>query len=111
MSHQLYQHEEMEGEEGESCERSVTDSLGMIMKKRNVSMEVKKGLRNSVLLTTLTHDSETRMWRRSQQSRGKCGVTNEMVRAMKNMYERCGVGPCAYGVNCGMLKWVKKKRD
>ncbi len=24
------------------------------------------------------------------------------------MYERCGVGPQANGVNCGVVKWVKR---
>ena len=41
--------------------KSVIGSLAWFMKGRNVSMEVKKGLRNSILLPTLTYGSE--MWR------------------------------------------------
>ncbi len=64
---------------------SVTGSLARVMKGRNVSSEVKRGLSNSILLPTLTCGSETWMWNRAQQSRvcavemsylrGACGVT------------------------------------
>ncbi len=49
--------------------RSVIGSLGRVMKGRNVSMEVKRGLRNSVLLPTLTYGSEAWTWNRAQQLR------------------------------------------
>ena len=49
--------------------RYVTGSLANIMRGRNVSMEVKRGLRNSILLPTLTYESETWTWNRAQQSR------------------------------------------
>ncbi len=65
--------------------RSVTGSLSRVMKGNNVSMEVKKGLRNSILLLTLTYGSEMLTWNRALQSRvhaveisclrGACGVT------------------------------------
>ena len=45
--------------------RSVTGSLAKVMKGRSVSMEVKRGLRNSILLPTLTYRSETWMWNRA----------------------------------------------
>ncbi len=38
--------------------RSVIGSLARVMKGRNVSMEVKRGLRNSILLQTLIYGSE-----------------------------------------------------
>ena len=41
----------------------------MVMRGRNVSMEVKIGLRNIILLPTLTYRSETWTWNRAQQSR------------------------------------------
>ncbi len=49
--------------------RSVTGSLARVMKGRNVSMEVKRSLRNSILLPTMTYGSETWTWNRAQQSR------------------------------------------
>ncbi len=55
--------------------RSVIASLAMVMKERNVSMEVKRGLRNSILLPTLTYGSETWTWNRVSYLRGACGVT------------------------------------
>ncbi len=48
--------------------RSVIESLARVMKARNVSMEVKRGLRSSILLPTLTYESETWTWNREQQS-------------------------------------------
>ncbi len=38
--------------------RSVIGSLAKVMKGRNVSMEVKRGLRNGILLPTLTYGPE-----------------------------------------------------
>ncbi len=39
--------------------RSVIGSLARVMKGRSVSMEVKRGLRNGILLLTLMYGSET----------------------------------------------------
>ncbi len=52
------------GTEGETRERAlqgrkVVGSLGCIMKVRSVSMEVKRDLRNTVIVPTLTYASET----------------------------------------------------
>ncbi len=97
--------------------RSVIGSLGRAMKGRNVSMEVKKGLRNSVLLLTLTYRSETWTWNRAQQSRvnavemsylrGACGVTRRDGQSNESVYERCGMGSQVNGVNCEVVEWVK----
>ncbi len=64
--------------------RSVVGSLAGVMKGRNVSMDVKRGLRNSILLPTITYGSENWTWNGAQQSsvravemsylRGACGV-------------------------------------
>ncbi len=64
--------------------RSVVRSLAGVMKRRNVSMDVKRGLRNSILLPTLTYGSENWAWNGAQQSR---------VRAVEISYLRgaCGV--------------------
>ncbi len=49
------------------------------MKARNVSMEVKRGLRNSILLPTLMYGSETWTWNREQKSR-VCAVEMRYLR-------------------------------
>lgn len=42
--------------------RSAIGALGRNMRGRSVSMEVKRGLRNSILLPTLTYGSEASTW-------------------------------------------------
>ena len=98
--------------------RSVIGSLTRIMKGRNVSMEVKRGMRNSILLPTLTYGSETWAWNRAQQSsvravemsytRGACGVTRWEDESNESLYERCGMSTCGEGVKCGVVEWVKR---
>ena len=67
----LCKHEGMEGEIRERVMRgrSVVGSLGGVMKGRNISMDVKKGLRKSILLPTLTCGLENWTWNGVQQSR------------------------------------------
>ncbi len=82
----LCKHGGMEGEIRERVMRgrSGVDSLAGVMKGRNVSMDVKRSLRNSILLPTLTYGSENWTWNGAQQSR---------VSAVKMSYLRgaCGV--------------------
>ncbi len=64
----------MEGEVRErtvKC-RQVMGALERVM-KGNVSMEVKNGIRNKVILPTQSYDSETWMWNAAQQSRIRAG--------------------------------------
>ncbi len=73
--------------------RKVVGSLGRIMNGRSVSMEVKRDLRNSVIVPSLTNASETWAWNESQRSRvqavdmsylkSACGVSKWMIRVMK----------------------------
>ncbi len=49
----LCKHGGTEGEIKVMIGRSVVGSLAGVMKGRNVSMDVKRGLRNSILLPTL----------------------------------------------------------
>ena len=116
----LGKHGEMEGEIQERVlrGRNVTGSLARVMKGRSVSMEVKIGIRNSILLPSLTYGSETWAWNRAQQSRvravemsylrGACGVTRWDGESNENVYERCGMGERANGVRCGVVEWVKR---
>ncbi len=57
--------------------RSVAGSLGRIMKGRSVSMEVKRGIKNRIILPTLSYAFETWTWNAAQQSR-MCVVENVM---------------------------------
>ncbi len=93
----LYKHGGMEGEIREQVMkgRSIVGLLIGVMKGRNVSMNVNRGLRNSILLPALTYGSENWAWNEVQQSivhivdmsylRGACGmsrsdeVSNESV--------------------------------
>ncbi len=82
----LCKHGSMEGEIRERAVkgRQVMGALERVKKGRNVSMAVKKGIRNSVFLPTLSYASDTWTWNAAQQSRiravemsymqGACGV-------------------------------------
>ncbi len=48
--------------------RQVMSALERVMKGRNVSKEIKKGIRNSVILPTLSYASEIWTWNAAQQS-------------------------------------------
>ncbi len=99
--------------------RSVVGLLVGVVKGRNVSMEVKRGLRNSILLPTLTYGSENWTWNGMQQSRvhavemgymrGSCGVSRLNGLSNESVYERCGMRGRGSGVGCGMVKWVKRR--
>ena len=116
----LCKHGEMDGEIRARAVkgRSAIGALDRIMKGRNVSMEVKRGLRNSIILPTLTYGSETWTWNSAQQSRlravemsylrGACGVTRWDGLSNESVYERCGMSHCASGVQCGAVEWVKR---
>ncbi len=98
--------------------RSVVGSLAGVMKGRNVSMDVKRGLRKSILLPTLTYGSENWTWNGAQQSRvravvmsylrGACGVSRWDGLSNASVYERCGIIGHGSGVGCGVVEWVKR---
>ncbi len=81
-------------------DRSNIDSLGRVMKGRNVSMEVTRAFRYSILLPKLMYGSETRTWNRAHRStmhtvemsymRGACGATRWVGESNENVYKRCG---------------------
>ncbi len=49
--------------------RKVVGSLGRMMKGRTVSIEVKKGLRDGIIVREVTYASETWVWNERQRSR------------------------------------------
>ena len=85
-----------------------------VMNNRKVSMEVKKGLRDSIVLPNLTYGSETWTWSETHESkiravemdylRSACGVTrweresNERIYNMYGMFEK---GVC---MDCGVVE-------
>ncbi len=82
-------------------------------------IEVKRALRNSILLPILMYGSETWTWNRGQRLRvravemsylrGTCGVTRWHAESNESVDDRCGMGSHVNGVNCGVVEWVKKK--
>ncbi len=40
--------------------------------------------------------------------RGACGVTSWDGETLESVYESCGMGSHANGVNCGVVEWVKR---
>ncbi len=96
------------GTEGETRERAwqgrkVVGSLGHIMNGRTVSMEVKRDLRNTVIVPTLTYEYKTWAWNESQSSRvqsvemsymrSACGVSRMNGISDESVYERFGMCP------------------
>ncbi len=77
-------------------------------------MEVKRDLRNSILLPILSYGSETWTWNRAHLSRvhavemsylrRACGVTRWEAKSNESVNERCGMGVCASGVKCGVVE-------
>ncbi len=91
---------------GEIRERTVKGKqvigvLERVMKGRHVSMAVKKGIRNSVVLPTLSYTSETWTWKAARQSRiravemtylqGASGVSRWDRESNKDTYGRLGM--------------------
>jgi len=116
----LCKHGSMDGEIRERAVqgRRVIGSLGRIMKGRNVSMDIKKGLRNSIVIPTITYAAETWTWNEAHQSRiravemsylrGACGVSRWDGERNERVYERYGMSENARGVDCGVVEWVKR---
>ncbi len=87
------------------------------MKGRNVSVEVKRGIRNSVILPTLSYASETWTWNAAHQSRvraveisyllGACGMSRWHRESNEDVYRRFGMNETTMGMDCGVAEWVK----
>ncbi len=92
--------------------------LERVMKGRNVSMAVKKGKRNSVILPALSYTSETWTWNAAQQSqigavemsymRGACNVSRWDRESNEDTYGRFGMSESGVGLDCRVVEWVKR---
>ena len=85
------------------------DRAGMwVISGKNVTMEVKRGVRNSILLSTLIYGFETWTGNRAQQSKvhaveisylsEACDVTKRENEPNGSMNEMCGMGTYVIGV-------------
>ncbi len=89
------------------------------MKGRSVSMEVKRDLRNTVIVPTLTYASETWAWNECQRSRvqavemsylrSACGVSRMDGVSNECVYERFGMSHVGVGKKCGVVEEVKRQ--
>ncbi len=87
--------------------------LERVMKGRNVSMEVKRGIRHSIILPTLSYASETWARNAAEQSRiraigmsylrGVCGVPR-WDRESNDTHGRFGISETAVGMDCGVVE-------
>ena len=89
-----------------------------MMKERTVSNDVKKGLRDGIVVPTLTYASETWVWNESQRSRiqavemsflrGACGVGRMDGESNERVYGRFGMSSKGEGMKCGVVELVKR---
>jgi len=110
----------MEGEIRERAlqGRKVVGSLGRMMRERTVSKEIKKALRDSIIVPTVTYGSETWTWNKCQRSniqavemsylRGCCGVNRMDGESNENVYGRFGMASKGEGMSCGVVEMVKR---
>ncbi len=92
--------------------------MGRIMKGRSVSMEVKRDLRNTVIVPTLTSASKTWAWNESQRSRvqaveisylrSACGVNRMDRMSNESVYECFGMCHLGEAVKGRSVEWWKK---
>ena len=98
--------------------RKAIGELGSVVKGRSLSVEVKKNLRDSIVLPTLTYGSEVWKWNVAEQSkiravemtylRAGAGITRLDRVSNEEVYEGYGMMDKASGVNCGVVEWVKR---
>ncbi len=90
-----------------------------IMDGRSVSVEVKRDLRNTITVPTLTCASETWAWNECQRSRvqavemshlrSACGVSRMDGMSSESVCERFGMCHVGEGKKCGVVEEVKQQ--
>ncbi len=91
--------------------------MGRIMNGRSVSMEVKRDMRNTVIVTTLTYASNTWAWNEIERSRVQAvemsglksayGVSRMGGMSNESVYECFGMCYRGEGKKWGMVEEVK----
>ncbi len=99
--------------------RRVVRSLGRFMIGRSVSMEVKRDLRYTIIVPTLTYASVMWTWNKSQRSgvqevemsylRNACGVSRMDRVSNESVYERFGMYDGGEEKKCGVVEEVKQQ--
>ncbi len=97
----------------------MVGALGHIMSSRSVSMEVKRDLRNTVIVPTFTYASKTWAWNESQRSRlqavemsylrSACGMSRMNGMSNESVYEHFGMCHVGEGKKCGVVEEVKRQ--
>ncbi len=93
--------------------------MGRIMKGKSVSMEVKRDLRITVIVPTLTYASETWSWNESQRFRvqavemsylrSACGVSRMDGVSNESVYKHFGMSHVGVGKKCVVVEEMKKQ--
>ncbi len=88
--------------------------MGQIMKGRSVSMKVKRDLRNTIRVPTLTYACETWAWNESQRSRvqavemsymrSACGVSRMDGMSNESVYKHFGMCHGGEREKCGVVE-------
>ncbi len=86
--------------------------------ERTVSREVKKALRDSIIVLTVAYASETWVWNQSQRSkiqgvemsylRDGCHVNRMDGERNENAYRKFGISSRGEGMSCGVVEMVKR---
>ncbi len=112
------EYESMEGEIRERAiqGRKVTGSLRRVMRERTVCKEVKKALRDSIIVLTVAYARETWVWNQSQRCkiqgveisylRGGCGVNRMDRKSNENVYRKFGMSSRGEGMSSGVVEMV-----
>ncbi len=88
-------------------------------KCKTVNMEIKKALRDSIILPTLTFASETWTWNEDQRSRIQAAEMSYLIdiyglnrmnsESNESLYGKFGVSVKSEGMNCGVVEMVKHR--
>ena len=98
--------------------RKAIGELGSVVRGRSMSMGVKRDLRNSIVLPTLTYGRDLWKWNAAEQSKIRAvemnylrtvmGITRMDRVSNMEVYEHFGMTEKAVGVNCGVVEWAKR---
>ena len=98
--------------------RKMIGALNKVCGFGDMDRKVKKGLRDSILLPTLTYGSELWTWGQQERSkiqavemsylRSALGVTRWDEVGNEEVYRRFGMSERGVGMECGVVEWVKR---
>lgn len=94
--------------------RQVMGAYERFLKGRSISIEVWKGVKDHIIIPSLSYATETWIWNIIQQSwtltvemsYWKCMKCVKMQKVM-NVYKSFSMGEAGKGMECGVVGWVK----